>query len=193
MVTTPIEAVAAILLKDSRFRRLSKPLRIAGVTIDVADAFVASDRSLDLVLVGDNIGDQAPRRLVSALEGAARALDLVQSRRPLTLVVVGPRPSADNLRELVRYARVLPVGEAPDDDTLRNWLAALLPLELPEVGEARGDIANAELVSADTDPLVEALVRAAQAGKDEVTAVLLEAIEEPFDVSDSEPEELSES
>jgi hypothetical protein len=192
MAATPIEAVAEILQREGQFRRLSKPLQIAGVTIDVADAFVAGDKSLDLVLVGDNIGDQAARRLVSAVEGAARALDLVRSLRPLTLVVVGPRPGADTLRELVRHARVLPVGEAPDDGTLRNWLAALLPLDLPAVGEARGDIAAAELVSADSDPLTTALVQAAQGGKDEVTAVLLDAIEEPFDAWDDEPEALSE-
>ncbi len=193
MATTPIEAVAEILLQDARFRRLPKPLQIAGVTIDVAAAFVAGDRSLDLVLLGDSIGDQARRRLLSAVEGAARALDLVGSRRPLTLVVVGPRPAADDLRELVRYARVLPVGEAPDEDTLRNWLAALLPLELPAVGEARGDVANAELVSDASNPLLRALVRAAHDGKDEVSAVLFEAIEEPFQVLDTEPEEANRS
>lgn len=153
MATTPIEAVAALLLQEARFRRLRKPVEIAGVTIEVADALVAGDGSLDLVLVGDNIGDEAPRRLMSAVEGAARALDLVESRRPLTLVVVGPRPTAEELRELVRYARVLPVGDAPTNDTLRNWLAALMPLKLPAVGEARGDVDNAELVSEASDPL----------------------------------------
>lgn len=182
MVTTPIEAVAEILLQEGRFQRSKKPLRIAGVIIDIADALIAGDGSLDLVLVGDNIGDGASRRLMSAVEAAARALDLVGSRRSLTLVVVGPRPTAEELRELVRYARVLPVGEAPKDDTLRNWLAALLPLELPAVGEARGDVANAELVSEVSDSLARALVQAANDGKEEVSAVLFEAIEEPFQV-----------
>lgn len=189
MSVTPIHAVAEILQEEGRFRRLAKPLHIAGVAIEIADAFVAGDRSLDLVLVADNIGDQARRRLISAVEGAARALDLVGSRRPLTLIVVGPRPAADDLRELVRYARVLPVGENPDDDTLRNWLAALLPLELPVVGEIRGDIGSAELVSDRSDPLAQKLVRAAHDGKDEVSAVLFDAIEEPFQRATSEHEE----
>jgi len=193
MATTPIEAVADILLQEGQFRRLAKPLKIAGVTIEIADALVAGNKSLDLVLVGDNIGDQAPRRLMSAVEGAARALDLVGSRRPLTLVVVGPRPNAEDLRELARYARVLPVGEAPTDETLRNWLATLLPLELPAIGEARGDVANAELVSDTSDPLARALVQAAQDGKEEVSAVLFDAIEAPFQVSDSDEKEASNS
>ena len=171
------------------FRRARKPLEIAGVTIDIADALIAGDRSLDLVLVGDNIGEDASRRLMSAVEGAARALDLVGSRRPLTLVIVGPRPSAEDLRELVRYARVLPVGEAPSIETLRNWLAALLPLELPATGGARGEVANAELVSESDDPLACELVKAAHGGKEEVSAVLFEAIEAPFQASDAEPED----
>jgi len=193
MATTPIDAVATILSTDGLFRRLPKPLQIAGVTIDVAAALVAGDRSLDLVLVADNIGDQARRRLLGAVEGAARALDLVGSRRPLTLVVVGPRPAAEDLRELVRYARVLPVGEDPDDATLRNWLAALLPLELPSVGEARGEVANAELVSETSDPLRRELVQAAHGSKDEVSAVLFEAIEEPFQIADPDDEEANRS
>jgi hypothetical protein len=193
MATTPIEAVADILLREGKFRRLTKPLKIAGVTIEIADALVAVNKSVDLILVGDNVGEQAPRRLMSALEGAARALDLVGSRRPLTLVVVGPRPSTEDLRELVRYARVLPVGEAPTDETLRNWLAALLPLELPAVGEDRGDVANAELLSDTSDPLARALVQAAQEGKEEVSAVLFDAIEAPFEVLDSGGKETSNS
>jgi len=191
MVTTPIDAVTELLLREAQFRRILKPLAIAGVTIDIADALIAGNGSLDLVLVGDNIGEEAPRRLISAVEGAARALDLVGSRRPLTLVVVGPRPTAEDLRELVRYARVLPVGEAPTNDILRNWLAALLPLKLPPVGEARGDAANADLISETSDPLARALVQAAYDGKDEVSAVLFEAIEEPFEFSDTESEESS--
>ena len=189
MAITPIEAVAELLLKEAHFRRLKRPLEIAGVAIEVADALIAGHGSLDLVLVGDNIGGEAPRRLMSAVEGAARALDLVGSRRPLTLVVVGPRPTAEEMRELVRYARVLPVGEAPTDNTLRNWLAALMPLELPAVGEARGDVDSAELVSEASDPLARALVQAAHDGKEEVSAVLFEAIEEPFQLSDAESEE----
>jgi hypothetical protein len=189
MATTPIEAVVELLLQEGHFRRPKRPLEIAGVTIDVAAALVAGDRSLDLVLIGDNIGHGAPRQLMSAVEGAARALDLVGSRRSLTLVVVGPRPTAEELREMIRYARVLPVGEAPTVGTLRNWLAALLPLNLPAIGEPRGDVVSAELLSETSDPLVRALVQAAHDGKDEVSAVLFEAIEEPFQVLDAEPEE----
>lgn len=190
MAITPVEAVANIL-QGVAFRRLMKPLLIAGVTIDVADAFVAGDKSLDLVLVGDNIGAQARRRLLSAVEGAARALDLVGSRRPLTLVVVGPRPSGEDLREMARFARVLPVGEAPDDATLRNWLAALLPLQLPAVGQVRGDAANAELANEASDPLALELVQAAGSGKDEVAAVLFAAIEASFEVAEAAPERAS--
>jgi hypothetical protein len=184
MAITPVEAVADILREGDQYRQLAKPLQIAGVTIDVADAFVAAGKALDLILIGDNIGDQSGRRLLSAVDAAARALDLVASRRSLTLVVVGPRPTAEELRELTRYARVLPVGEAPNEEGLRNWLAALLPLALPKVGEARGDIANDELISEASDPLLRNLVTGAHSGKEEVSAILFEAIEAPFQTTE---------
>ena len=187
MVTTPVEAVRNIL-EGALFRRLDKPLVIAGVTIDVADAFVGADKSPDLVLVGDTVSDQ-PRRLLSAVEGAGRALDLVASRRPLTLVVVGPRPNSEDLREMARFARVLPVGEAADDESLRNWLAALLPLKLPTVGETGSDAASAELVTDASDPLARELAAAARTGKDQVMMVLYDAIEAPFSPADELPEE----
>lgn len=182
MVTTPVEAVGAILA-EAHFRRLAKPLTIAGVKIEVADAFVGAGNSPDLVLVGDTVSDQ-PGRLLSAVEGAGRALDLVASRRPLTLVVVGPRPSSEDLREMARFARVLPVGDAADENTLRNWLAALLPLNLPVVGASGVEVANTELVTEASDPLARDLAAAARTGKDQVAKVLYAAIEAPFSADD---------
>lgn len=191
MVTTPVEAVGNIL-ESAQYRRLEKPLVIAGVTIEVADAFIGAEKSPDLVLVGDTVSEQ-PRRLLGAVEGAGRALDLVDSRRPLTLVVVGPRPTNENLREMARFARVLPVGEAADDDTLRNWLAVLLPLKLPTVGASGADIANTELVTDSSDPLARDLAAAARIGREQVIKVLYAAIEAPFSAADEPPEETAAS
>ncbi len=184
MVTTPVEAVG-VILTAAHFRRLARPLMIAGVEIEIADAFVGAGNSPDLVLVGDTVNDQ-PSRLLGAVEGAGRALDLVGSRRPLTLVVVGPRPASDELREMAKFARVLPVGDAADDETLRNWLSALLPLKLPAVGASGVELANSELVTEVSDPLAKDLATAARAGKDQVAKVLYAAIEEPF-AADDEP------
>ena len=80
---------------------------------------------------------------MAKLEGAARALDVARSKRPLTVVIAGPRPSSSNLEIMSRVCRVLPTGTVLDKDpdgSLRNWLAVLLPLRLPE---AHAPIADA--------------------------------------------------
>jgi hypothetical protein len=80
---------------------------------------------------------------VAKLEGVARSLDVARSKRPLTVVIAGPRPSSANLETMSRVCRVLPTGTVLDRDTedsLRNWLAVLLPLRLPE---AHAPIADA--------------------------------------------------
>lgn len=189
MATTPVEAVAEILI-GAAFRRLPRPLQIAGVTIDVAGAFVGSDKSPDLVLVGDTV-QTLPARLLSTIEGAGRALDLVASRRPLTLVVVGPRPDSAALREMSRFARILPVGEAADEASLRNWLAVLLPLRLPLIHVAHGEAANTDLAARASDSLARELVLVALKGADEVAATLYAAVEAPFatpETSEAEPD-----
>jgi hypothetical protein len=48
----PSERVADLLLAN-RYRRLSQPLKIAGLDFDVAGAFVGQDGSADLVVVAD--------------------------------------------------------------------------------------------------------------------------------------------
>ena len=160
--------------------------------IDIANAFVGTGASLDLVLVGDTVQD-TPRQLQQTIEGVGRALDIVASRRPLTLVLVGPRPGTDVIRAMSRYARVLPIGEVADELNLRNWLAALLPLELPPVGDARGDVANAELATEASDPLAQSLILAARQGQTAVEEAFHAAVEEPFDEApddvEGEPEE----
>jgi hypothetical protein len=186
-VTTPVEQVAQ-LLEAAHFRRVPTPLDIAGLQIDVPAVFVGSDASPDLVLVGDTVA-QTPRHLQQAVEGISRALDMMSSRRPLTLVLVGPRPDSAALRAMSRFARVLPVGEVADDATLQNWLAILLPLKLPEPNEARGETASLELLERTDDPIARELVALARQGEGAAVAECLHAlVDEPFLPDDSQPE-----
>ena len=187
-VTTPVEQVAQ-LLEAAHFRRVPTPLDIAGLQIDVPAVFVGSAASPDLVLVGDTVA-QTPRRLRQAVEGVSRALDMMSSRRPLTLVLVGPRPDSAALRAMSRFARVLPVGEAADNDTLQNWLAILLPLKLPEPNEARGETASEELLETTDDLIAHELVALARQGDGTVVAERLHTlVDEPFLADDAEREE----
>jgi len=131
--STPIEGVVEILT-GSGYRRLSSPLLIAGLSFDFPAALIGENPSPDLVLVADT-AFESDTRILRKVEGVARALDVARSRRPLTAILVGPRPSATVLDAMTKVCRVLPTGVIRPDDTsglLQNWLAVLLPLALPE-------------------------------------------------------------
>jgi hypothetical protein len=132
---TPSERVADILV-NSGYRRISAPLQVAGLTFDVAAAFVGVGHSADLVVIGDMAAD-GERKVLQQVEGIARALDVVRSHRPLTIVIVGPRPVGKTLEALAQVGRILPVEEAVDSGDLRDRLAILLPLKLPATLMAR--------------------------------------------------------
>lgn len=66
-----------------------------------------------MIVVGD-LAEDSSERLQQKVETVARALDAMRSVRPLTVIVVGPRPSPASLQGMARVARVLPVGMADD-------------------------------------------------------------------------------
>lgn len=139
--TTPVGRITAQLLAAG-YRSVSAPLVIGGLKFDFPAALVGAEPSPDLILIADTAFDQE-ERLVAKLEAVARALDVARSKRPLTVVIAGPRPSSANLEAMSRVCRVLPTGTVLDKDpegSLRNWLAVLLPLRLPE---AHAPIADA--------------------------------------------------
>ncbi len=176
--TTPVERVAEVL-KFARFKRLPMPVEIGGVEIEASAAFVGEPPIPDLIIVGDTL-EQTPGRMQQTIEGAGRALDMMGSRRPLTLVVVGPKPESSALTALSRYARVLTVGERADESALANWLAVLLPLNLPKADHGRAEAASGKLLAGSADELVRDFVALALHGPESVAARLAEMVEEPF-------------
>lgn len=176
--TTPVERVAR-MLEAAQFERMPLPVRIAGLTFDAPAAFVGASPSPDLVVVGDT-ATQTARDLQRTAEGVGRALDVVRSRRPLTLVLVGPRLESAALASLSRYARVLPVGETADEASLKNWLAVLLPLKLPKPVEARGVDTLKEL-KASADAEGAALIEFAPLGAKAVADRFIAMVEQPFE------------
>lgn len=185
--TTPVERVARAL-EDAGFRRMPAPLEIAGLSFDVAAAFVGTPPSPDLVVVGDS-SLQTSQELQRIVEGVGRALDVMRSRRPLTLVLVGPRPESKTITSLSRYARVLPVGESADAASLSNWLAVLLPLRLPQPTEARGTD-SLQALRGLTDPMARELVDLALSDPESIAQRLVELVEEPFLDDDATTREL---
>ena len=129
----PVERVVA-LLQEAGYDRLPQPVEVAGIPFEFAATLVAK-AALDLVLVLDTITDTDEPGLRLRVEGLGRALDLVESRRPLTVILVGPEPAPDLQLSLTRVARVLTAGTSGDEDDLRQGIAVLLPLEPRAVAE----------------------------------------------------------
>jgi len=174
-VTEPHTAeLVMTVLENGGYRRLPKPLTVAGTEFDFEAAARGTQRSHDLVIITTNrLPTLRRQRLVA---GLARSLDLKQSKRPVTLIAVGDL-SADDKNELERYARVLQVEPVdPSRADVERAIAALLPLNLPATVIMHGsDPVNEVLATLglglDTAEHIN-LVRAAIGGADDVQAAL---------------------
>lgn len=168
--TTPVERISGIL-EEAGYRRLSSPLKVAGLGFDFPAVFVGADRSVDLILVADT-AFEAAARIQRKVEGVGRALDVLRSKRPVTVVLAGPRPEAEVIDAMTKVGRVLPVGTQVDQDpavALRNWLAVLLPLTLPQPSQDVVDpLASVQAVSSDIDAQIRGLIAVAAQGADTV-------------------------
>ena len=136
---TPLEQ-AITLLKAHGYREANQPFPIGSSTFSF-EAVLTADRTLDLiVLIDTTIGEED--RLRRQIQAFSRALDVIGSRRTLTVVLVGQPLTAETMETLARLCRVLPVGtlsEPNAERTLKDWLAVLLPLSLPDADEVQGD------------------------------------------------------
>jgi hypothetical protein len=185
--STPVDRVAEVLT-GAGYRRVSTPLDIAGLQFDLPAAFVGTSPSPDLIVVADTAFDQE-QRILKKIEGIARAMDVVRSKRPLTAVLAGPRPSSAVLESMSRVCRVLPIGtilDADADATLRNWLAVLMPLSLPVPNASIADpLTEIAGQLGGLDPEIAALVDVAPQGADAVQSRLHTLIVEPLDEEDA--------
>src|SRR5207237_216458 len=128
--TGPVERVVAVL-EGAGYEIVEQPRRIGGIPFEFA-AMLAGRSSLDLIALVDLAVDADDERTRRRVEGLARALALVRSRRSLTVVLVGPRRDPGLIQAIAGVARVLTVGSPGEDDEadLRDALAVLLPLEV---------------------------------------------------------------
>lgn len=169
--STAVDRVAEALVA-ANYRQLPTPLDIAGLEFEPSAAFVGARPSPDLIVVVDTVFED-DQRIQRMIEGIARAMDVVGSRRPLTAVLAGPRPGWTTLDAMSRVCRVLPIGALPQadaDETLRNWLAVLMPLTLP--GSIVGVDDSSEMANCldGLPPEMADLVQVAPQGKKAVTS-----------------------
>jgi hypothetical protein len=128
----PVERVVT-LLREAGYELVPRPLEIAAISFEFS-AVLAGISSLDLVVVIDTVADTDPGDIRRRVEGLSRALDLVESRRPLTVILIGPESMQDLRLALTRVARVLVVGPHGERET-RQAIAVLMPLELVTITE----------------------------------------------------------
>lgn len=136
----PVEEVVSLLI-ESGYRPFPRPAVIASIPFDFPAVFASEDTGPGIVVVVDTV-DETDNRMVQKLAAFARALDVAQSRRSVTVIIVGPTPASPIIDELSRLGRVLVVtidGDRDSEDQIRDVLASLLPLVVPQLASALND------------------------------------------------------
>jgi hypothetical protein len=188
----PVERVVAVL-DGAGYETVEQPRRIGGIPFEFA-AMLAGRSSLDLIALVDLAVDTDDERIRRRVEGLARALDLVRSRRSLTVVLVGPRRGVGLIQAIAGVARVLTVGSpAPDEEAdLRDALAVLLPLEVATEEDDAADpwVAIRDRIIAAHPVGIEAVLSAAHSGTTAVENALRDTLGEPIaELYDTEGQE----
>lgn len=186
-VSQPVQRVVDCL-STAGYRERESKTAIASVPFEFSAILVGSDRALDLIVVIDTLVEPE-LRIRQKVEGLGRALDLVTSRRPLTVILVGPAPKATTIQALSRVCRVLSVGTPTGpkaDEYLTDALAVLLPLELPAVSDAivdpLSDVRQRLGKRADdaAEQMVKALLEASSQGPEPVRETLRSELQSGF-------------
>jgi hypothetical protein len=183
-----VEQVVSLLL-EAGYRRLAIPFHLAGLQFDVAAVLIGTGKASDLVIVEDTVISTG-RDIQVRIETIGRAMDSLESKRPITAILIGPRPSAPELDAMSRVSRILPVGASEPSDqnaVLRNWLAVLLPLQLPPTGEKLADPMAEISGQVDSENIVVSkLLASAPFGTLAVKQRLYEILEQSLEVGESE-------
>lgn len=187
------------MLEQAGYVGLDQPRPIGGVPFEFA-AMLVGRASLDLIVVLDLAIDADEERIRRRVEALARALDLVSSRRSLTVVLVGPRPPQSLIQAIAEVARVLAVGTPAegDDASLQDALAVLLPLELVIEDEEKNgggsdwEDARKRLLAEHPTELGTVLAAAGR-GESAVTEALRVLLIAPFEGEEGDEEEEGES
>jgi hypothetical protein len=131
---TTSERVVAILTGEGRYRQLPQPFKIGSLTFEFTYALIAGERANDLVIVIELKGDSADETVIRKVLALTRALDVLQSKRPVTAVLTSGQAVAETVQSLSRVCRVLTVGSPTGpraNEAVRDWLSVLLPLTEP--------------------------------------------------------------
>lgn len=183
------DRVLDILVKEGGYRELPKPFRVGSIPFEFTHALVASERANDLVVVielkGDTVDDAVSRKIMAL----TRALDVMRSKRPVTVILTSGQPRTETVQSISRVCRVLPIGAPTGPNAIsavRDWLSVLLPLVQQPAVETLVDwevnLSIKTTVSANSE-FTDAVIDAAQRGKEAVETVLANAITKSVDAA----------
>jgi hypothetical protein len=189
---TTTEKVREILVTKGEFRELPNPLKVGSQTFSFPHAFIGGEKSNDLVIIVELNSGTKDAEVVRKLFALTRALDVLRSRRSVTVVLTLGQPLPDTLRSLGRVCRVLAIGSPNGPSAgqvLHDWLSVLLPLNLPAVSEetAEWEAAVYEELAIPSNPdFVQDLLHMANEGekavqmrlKQQVSRAVMEPLEE---------------
>lgn len=183
------DRVLDILVREGGYRQLPKPFKVGSISFDFTHALVAGERANDLVIVIEIKGDTVDDGVVRKVMALTRALDVMQSKRPVTVVLTSGQPRTETVQSISKVCRVLPVGAPTGPNAIsavRDWLSVLLPLTQPPAVEMlldwETDLRTATAASANGE-LMDNLINAASGGKEAVETVLADAITKAVDVA----------
>ena len=172
-------------LERAGFEQLSKPLVVAGVAFDFDAAVTGTGVSHDLVVI---VGQDAdPLHLIRLLSGLTRSLDRLESKRPLSVVLIGSRPGNATLSRLQESARVILIkSRHPKPNEVQNALSVLLPLTLPATMQTTIDPLGelTRCLGDDASDEHRALMDTARAGPDAVCDAFQNFLEEALPSED---------
>jgi hypothetical protein len=180
---TTSESVTRILIEEGGYKELPRPLKVGSLSFDFAHALVAGDKANDLVIVIELKGDTADDSVIRKILSLTRALDVLQSKRSVTVVLTSGPVSTETVQSISRVCRVLAVG-APSGpkamDAVRDWISVLLPLVQPPPVETLVDWQSdlrSSIPKNMAGPLMDELLIAASAGRSAVEQVLASTIQ----------------
>jgi hypothetical protein len=176
------------VLEDASYGQVRQPTEVGGIPFEFA-AMLAGNGSLDLVILVDCAVETDLEQTRRHVEGLARALDLVRSRRSLTVVFVGPPPDPTLVRTIATVARVLRVGTPSDEADVRAGIAVLLPLQIldEEADGEEGWPASRQAMTEGMPKEARPVMAAAKSGRTAVEAAVSRVLGEPL-ASATEPE-----
>ena len=187
MKTDSIGRVTDIL--EAAGYKVRERLVVMSIPFEFGAVLVAPDRFSDLIVVADT-AIEAEQELRDKVIGLGRALDFSRSNRPLTTVLIGPRPKPFTIETISKASRVLLVGQITSEVTdarIGDQLAILLPLpsllEDQQLMDPLGELER-ELGDLTTNAIVDTLVEASLLGKKSVEAELRRLLSEPLGSSE---------